>query len=945
MPGIKIHFWGWDEPVLTKAVAELTRGWSGGELNLTRTAVVVPTMEASRRLREALALDVSRRAGAVVAPHVWHPERAVEWNLPGQGVASALQERLAWSRVLMQTKLDQLHALFPQPPEDLSLSWASSVAETLRALRHALGAGGLTIADARLAIETADARWRDLAVLEAAYLRTLRSWKLDDAQELKHAAAHEPVLPPGVDRVLVFAVPDAPPLFQTWLRELPDTIEAHIFVQAPESERPKFDASGTPLVSAWGDDADVVLPLPESRMHRATGPEDQARRAGSLLAELARAGSSVAIGVCDVSLTSVLEANLVAAGARVFNPAGRSARQHVLVQVLRDGWHVKHQPAWRVWLPFLRHDDVLRALAARTRVLPFDILSQLDEFHARHLPATIEDALALSASDAEFEDLHSVLKEAVARSESWAHPSSAEAVREFLGWIYGTREFDSAKEADRHFGDLFSKAVSLAAETDASGGSPEEFSLALDAIEDVVLGEVHGEADLVLHGWLELLWEPARGMIITGASDEHLPGVVTMDPFLPDKSRQKLGLACQSRRRARDAYLLRAMCEQRRVENSLHVIFGRANADGDALRPSRLLLDCEGKSLPARVKRLFPDETAGPRGEPRPARTMAFPLKPELKKWKGGRVSPSQLKDYLACPFRFYLKRVLGLEAVDGSQRELTPADLGNVLHRILKSFVHSAVADSRDAGEIAGWLLAQLDREAATCYGSQPLFSVALQVESMRQRLRAFADVQSGLRGEGWRIIAAEEEITPEWGAKLGEVTLNGKIDRIDRNEKSGTLRVIDYKTSQLERGPAGAHVKKASPLDLDDEHNRWKCFDDKRGKSYRWLDLQLPLYALAVAARHPDAGVVDAAYICLPAAVDGIGLKEWKRDSKSGAVWGSDLLESAKKCAEEAVRRMSAGAFWPPSDDLKYDDFGDLLLGDAERAVCPPETWEAPS
>ena len=57
MPGIVVHFWGWDAPVLSRAVAELTRGWSGGELDLAHTAIIVPTMEASRRLREALALS------------------------------------------------------------------------------------------------------------------------------------------------------------------------------------------------------------------------------------------------------------------------------------------------------------------------------------------------------------------------------------------------------------------------------------------------------------------------------------------------------------------------------------------------------------------------------------------------------------------------------------------------------------------------------------------------------------------------------------------------------------------------------------------------------------------------------------------------------------------------------------------------------------------------
>ncbi len=943
MRGITTRFWGWEAPVLSKAVAELTRGWGGGELNLEQTAIVVPTMEASRRLREALALEVASRDGAVVAPHVWHPESAMGWNRQKQGIASALQERLAWSRVLMLAELGLFHALFPQPPEEPSRAWASSVADTLRSLRHALGAGGFTMDAARRELAACDveARWRDLVTLEAEYLKTLRIWKLDDAQETKRAAVRQALLPDGVKRVLVLAVPDAPPLFYRSLEKLSGAVEVQIFVQAPESERAKFDALGAPLVSAWGDDAGVILPLPESQMHRAAGPEDQARRVASLLAEIASRGCSVAVGACDAALNSVLEGALGSGSARIFNPAGRVARQHVLVQVLRDGWRAKHQVAWRAWLPFLRQHDVLQALGGATGMLPVAILDQLDQFHAKHLPATFEDALALSASDDRFRDLHFVLRESMTRSELWASPSCAEAVRAFLDWIYGAREFDQSSEADRHFGDLFGKAADLAAEVDASGGGAEWFGLALEALEDAPLADVHGEAELVLHGWLELLWEPARGLVIAGANDENLPGVIAVDAFLPDAAREKLGLACQSRRRARDAYMLRAMWEQRLVDQALHLVFGRVNADGDALRPSRLLLDCDDGSLPSRVRCLFPGGKDGARAEPRPPRGFAFSLKPELKKWKGIRVSPSQLKDYLACPFRFYLRKVLGMEAVDIDRRELSAGDLGNVMHAVLKAFADSSMAHSQHEGDLADWLTAELQRRTTGSYGAQPLFSVALQIESMSQRLRKFAEVQSRMRADGWRIIAAEEIIAPEWGVKLGDVTLSGKIDRIDRHEPSGALRVIDYKTSQSERGPAGAHVKKANPRDIEDENVQWKCFDDAQGNPRRWLDLQLPLYALAVAAKHPDAPSVDAAYICLPAAVEGIELKEWKREGKSGAVWNDELLQAAKWCAEQAVQRMSAGAFWPPSGDVKYDDFEEMLLGDAQAAVCQPDEW----
>ena len=122
------HFWGWDAPVLEKAVAELLRGWKGGALELSNMVIVVPTGEAVRRLREALAMAVAKKDGAVIAPHVWHPENALGWDVRDDAVASPLTERLAWTRVLMEAKLDRLSALFPNKPEEISSAWSSSVA-------------------------------------------------------------------------------------------------------------------------------------------------------------------------------------------------------------------------------------------------------------------------------------------------------------------------------------------------------------------------------------------------------------------------------------------------------------------------------------------------------------------------------------------------------------------------------------------------------------------------------------------------------------------------------------------------------------------------------------------------------------------------------------------------------------------------------------------------
>ncbi len=943
MPAPSLHFWNWNRPVLDHAVEELTRGWSAdaGALDLSDSIILCPTAEAVRRLRQRLAEAAASVGSAVMAPHVWHPAMAFMPQNSHNRLAPPLVERMAWSRALMAADLPEHEALFPSPPAEQNLAWAAAVAETLRKLRQDLGAGGLSmqsVAPVMTEMENSE-RWRSLAALEGAYLQTLADWNLQDAQEAKRQMALHPRLPDGVKKVLVFAVPDAPLLLQTWMEHLPAGMTTSIFVHADEKEKAAFSAWGRPLPSVWGDDSCVSCPVSPGEMHRVAGPEAQAVEAARLLLEQAARGLPVAVGTCDPALASVLEGTLTAEGARVYNPAGRLARQHIICQVLRTGWKTSTSPGWRMWLPFLRMDDVLRALCAGAGegCKPNKVLEELDDFHARHIPPTVEDAVNLSAGSEKHQALHAVLRVALQRAELWDAPSCREVLRGVLVWLYGGREFDTSRDADRQFSDLFGRALELAGQVDAVRGTQAPsawLGQVLDALEESQMSDLRGEAELVLHGWLELPWEPAPALVIVGFNDEHVPGATPVDPFLPDKAREKLGLACQATRRSRDACLLRTMAEQRRASGALHVIFGRVSAEHDALRPSRLLLDVPDAELPARVHHLFPREEGEATGKPRPARSVSFQLRPPLLAWKAEKISASDLRLYLACPFRFYLSRVLLMEGVESGQRELSVRDLGNLVHGIMEAFAREpAIAGSVDERAIATWLEETLEREMKARHGRQPLFAVGMQAESMQQRLRALAGVQAAVRREGWSILAAEEKVTPEWGLAISGVPLVGKIDRIEQQESSGRLRIIDYKTSKAD--PAASHTRKARAHELEDPAEAWKCFTDSSGKDQRWIDLQLPLYIAAVSRKWPDAEQVEAAYLTLPATVSDIKVRPWNDLEEP-------MLSSAWRCAEEAVTRIKQGVFWPPAENTKFDDYAELFTAGAPDAVVPPAQWK---
>ena len=107
----------------------------------------------------------------------------------------------------------------------------------------------------------------------------------------------------------------------------------------------------------------------------------------------------------------------------------------------------------------------------------------------------------------------------------------------------------------------------------------------LDELSDLSLAPDPDRDAVELLGWLELRLDDAPVAVVTGFNEPILPESVNGHPFLPNSLRERLGLVCNARRYARDAYELTALVHSR---ERLHVIAGRRSSTGDPLRPSRL---------------------------------------------------------------------------------------------------------------------------------------------------------------------------------------------------------------------------------------------------------------------------------------------------------------------------------------------------------------------
>jgi ATP-dependent helicase/nuclease subunit B len=421
-----------------------------------------------------------------------------------------------------------------------------------------------------------------------------------------------------------------------------------------------------------------------------------------------------------------------------------------------------------------------------------------------------------------------------------------------------------------------------------------------------------------VQGWLEISHEPGRHLILCGMNEGSVPARGGGEPWLVEGSRKLLGLLPDATRAARDAYLFRAMLEARRDGGRVDVVCGKSGAGGESLLPSRLLLAGTRDELPGRVTQLF-REVEPPEAGLRwhadwiwQTRAAAPPVK----------LGVTSLTDYLACPFRYYLKHVVKMQASDTARGEWNARDFGNVAHTVLERWGRDLTAREFEKTEaIYAWLSAELDRVVAEWFGKRVPLAVRIQTENLRQRLQWFARKQAVNCVEGWQVHDVERAVE----IPFGEVTIMARIDRIDRHRDSGRLRVLDYKTGAVD-GVEKAHRSQVSASTKLPNHVPPDCpvihSAGRRGKpaSVRWINLQLPLYAVALVGNGEP--LPEPSYFTLGSTEADVGIQCWTDFDEVD-------LAAARDCAEWVVGKIAARTFWPPAEKVRYDDFAALTAG----------------
>ncbi len=891
-------FLGWSAPFLPLLVDHLLHDRAA----LASTLVVVPTSQSGRILRESLAA----RASSLLAPTVATPGSLLHLDDPR--IAPPWLEKIAWIETLEsipQSGWESYSDLLPLPPDtsDMSSDWASSLASEIVSLRATLQEHlhNLFTASKFLATTPEAGRWENLARLETLVEKRLAAWSHTSRSTALRNGFNLPV---GFSHIILAGVTEMPSCLREAFEKYSGTVTA--LIAAPASEEESFSSLGLPLGS-W---VSREIQLPED-VRIVADPAQQAAAALDAIASTGASSTGIALGSADKQTGTTLARSLTENGWPAFHPAATQPLPGLLrwLQVWKK-W--LHKPSSRNLASLLSLPES-SALISGYRAQKLLTLSKLRDKHPTCEPAALLDILTASDQKPE-QDLRAALSTLLTLRQRFI---SADFPGAILSHISDIRLNDDVSA--RTFARI-SEFLEVAAPVLTKIDRSHLFWLQLLLCE-IPPPPTPPPADRVIdvQGWLELLYEPGPHLVICGMNETFLPSRSGGEPWLSENIRKALKINTDTDRHARDAYLLHAMLKMREEIGSAHLICGKNGPGGETYLPSRLLLQVPRQQLVPTVKNLFREI------EPPEANlvwTRDFEWQPpsiELPE----RISVTALRDYLACPFRFYLKQIVRMAEPEPDRREMNARDFGSITHLVLEIWGHDTEARRiTDPATLGRFLKATLDQLILEQFGRKPPLAIRIQRQAILQRLVWFANQQVKVRSEGWEIIDVERKLSiPSNG-----FIISGKIDRIDIHNETGRLRVIDYKTGdakdvEKEHRHKITSVKTRVPAHFEEGSAPFQTAEDAKGKTadYFWKNLQLPLYALAENPAHTGAQPPVPTYVHLGKTEDNVKFTPWE-------TFNSEDLASAKSCADWITASIRQRNFWPPAEKVSYDDFAIL-------------------
>lgn len=538
------------------------------------------------------------------------------------------------------------------------------------------------------------------------------------------------------------------------------------------------------LQAAWGARM-AVLALGDTRVtgavpafHRARDAQDEAQRAAACVLRHVQAGRTpVALVVTDRALTRRVRAMLASQDIQIRDETGwklstSRSGAHVMGALRACAWNASSD----VVLDWLKNAPALDPAAVAALELA---MRRQPQRAWRHVPSALETREpALAALLTEVASLRETLK----------------GTRTLAQWLAVLREL---LQRTGQWGllqdDVAGTTVLAALRLDQGGAtlpaealwarrrlSLPDFTRWVDQVLEAqsFKPDYPAQEQAVILPLAQMLGRAFGAVVIPGCDEVRLPPSPEPPGLWTAAQCAALGLPARETLEA----ALRASWRDALATPHADLLWRTGDEGGEPLLPSPLvqLIHLEVGDGQAEEPRAWREVLPVPVLPPTPA-APTLPVR---------RLSASAYQDLRHCPYRYFALRQLGLKEVEEIEGELDKRDFGLWLHAVLKAF-HDRLRDAPATDVQARRAL--LDAAAQEVTQAQGLAEDEfLPFAAAWPRVReGYLDWLVGHEAAGLQYVEGER-----WQEQpLGEVTLVGRLDRMDR-AATGAVMVIDYKT-----------------------------------------------------------------------------------------------------------------------------------------------------
>ena len=162
-------------------------------------------------------------------------------------------------------------------------------------------------------------------------------------------------------------------------------------------------------------------------------------------------------------------------------------------------------------------------------------------------------------------------------------------------------------------------------------------------------------------------------------------------------------------------------------------------------------------------------------------------------------LSPSQIKKYRDCPFKYAADKLLHVPEKNPLERELSALEQGSSVHRLFKEVLTQYPDLQLNSQQKDQLILSVLPPDKHFIHKKQKL----LTQQYLKQKLNEFLNFEQEQKQDcpSLKPIALEKELECFWDQKRGELsdagdyTFKAYVDRIDQDQKTKDYVVRDYK------------------------------------------------------------------------------------------------------------------------------------------------------